>query len=68
MPEYEIHVMRGFFGHIYGYKVLTYYDVPGADHKVLIGTRQFEGKDAAEAYITEMQQRDQRGENHISIF
>ena len=56
MIRYEIHEMRGFFGKIYGYKVLTYADVPGTDHEILIGTREFEGKDAAEAYIEKQKQ------------
>ena len=64
MLEYEIHEMRGFWGNIYAYKVLTYADVPGTDHKILIGTREFEGKDAAEAYI---EQRKQQGD-HYTLF
>ena len=68
MLEYEIHEMRGFWGNVYAYKVLTYADIPGTDHKILIGTREFEGKDAAEAYIEQQKQHDAEHGEHFTLF
>lgn len=58
--KYEIHeIPRGLWHRQHGYKVLTFADIPGVDHRVLMNTRVFEGKDAAEAYIEQQRQQQQ---------
>ena len=59
MIEYEIHEMRGLWHRLYGYKVLTYADISGIDHKVLMNTRVFDSVAAAEAYIDKQKQQQQ---------
>lgn len=63
--EYKIHKMTGFFGRVYGYKVLTYASYSENADPILISTRTFESEGGAQAYIEEMQKQ---GNNNISLF
>ena len=47
--KYEIKQQRGFFGRIYGYKVLTYADYSEHADPILTGTRTFESEAEAQA-------------------
>lgn len=58
MIEYELHPLRGWFGHIRGYKVLTYVTIPGKPDRILTGTRTFDDELEAQAYMQRMQQQE----------
>ena len=65
MIEYELHPLRGWFGQIHGYKVLSYVTIPGKPDRVLTGTRTFDDELEAQTYMQRMQEQEHE---HITLF